>query len=213
MFDCLHAKLPCNVFDTLQCQSLSQSGDFDQNKKSDLLRNFISIQCKSFKYIKKIRENRSFDNYICHFLFDSWNFMQKVNFTITFKDYIQLLYPYCVNGVIFSSEGDIWSSTENWVFTPENGKEIAKLMEKPQEAMKSKLKLGQRDYLIVYADDHTLVARKREFGVMVKHSKTYYILGTCNEKINPTKCLEYVTRVANMMKMSSRSNKKDVFDD
>ena len=85
-------------------------------------------------------------------------------------------------------------------------------MENPQEAMKSKLHLGQRDYLVVYADSHTLIARKREFGIMVKHSKMYYILGTCDERINPTKCLEYVTRVSEMMKIASKQGKKDVLD-
>ena len=139
--------------------------------------------------------------------------MQKINFSITFKDYIQLLYPYCVNGVIFSSEGDIWSSSENWTFSPENGKMIAKLMEDPGKAMKSKFKLGQREYLVIYADSETLVARKREFGIMVKHSKMYYILSTCDASVNPTKCLEYVTRVAEMMKTTSRKSKKDILDD
>lgn len=135
--------------------------------------------------------------------------MQKINFTLTFKDYIQLLFPYCVHGAIFSSEGDIWSATENWVFTPEHGKTIAKLMENPAEAMKSHLKIGQRSYIVVYADKHTLIARKREFGIMVKQSKTYYILGTCDERVNPTKCLEYVTRVSEMMKVASKHGKTD----
>ena len=139
--------------------------------------------------------------------------MQKLNFTVTFKDYIQLLYPYCVNGVIFSSEGDIWSSSENWTFTPEDGKMIASIMEDPVSAMKSKFRLGQREYLVVYADSETLVARKREFGVMVKNAKMYYILSTCDETVNPTKCLEYVTRVAAMMKATSRQGKKDILED
>lgn len=130
--------------------------------------------------------------------------MQRINFSLTFKDYIQLLYPYCSNAVIFSSEGDIWSSSENWTFTSENGRMIAKLMETPEEAMKSKFKLGQRTYLIVYADDNTLVARNKEFGIMVKHAKTYYILSHCDGSVNPTRCLEYVTRVADMMRTTSR---------
>lgn len=133
--------------------------------------------------------------------------MDKMTFNITFKDYLQLLYPYCTHSVIFSSEGDVWSISDGWTFTPENGKTIAEMMENPNEAMKSKLVLGQRSYLIVYADQETLVARKREFGVMVKHSKMYYILSYCEGDIDPKKCLQYVTRVADMIKSTSRNVK------
>ena len=135
--------------------------------------------------------------------------MQKINFRITFQDYIQLLYPNCTYASIFSSEGDIWQSSEGWTFTSENGKMFSKLMENPQEAMKSKFHFGQRDYLVVYADYETLVARKREFGIVIKKSKMYYIIGSSDSKINPSKCLESVSRVSKMIKKSSKQPNKE----
>jgi len=135
--------------------------------------------------------------------------MQKINFSITFKDYIQLLYPNCIHGAIFSSEGDIWSCSDGWTFTSEYAKEISHLMDDPQTAMKSKFSLGQRDYLVIYSDYNTLVGRKREFGVMVKKSKMYYVIGFCDGSINPTKCLDSVSRVSKMMKRSSKQPNKE----
>ncbi|OHT06073.1 hypothetical protein TRFO_05732 [Tritrichomonas foetus] len=77
-------------------------------------------------------------------------------------------------------------------------------MEDPEEAMKSSIKLGQRTYLIAYADQTTLVARKREFGVMVAKCKMDFVLGYCDGTVDPIKCLESVRRVADMMSKSTR---------
>lgn len=130
--------------------------------------------------------------------------LQKINFSITFKDYIELMPPDCMHSVIFSSDGAIWSVSDNWTFTAEDGKMIAKLMEDPAAAMKDKFKLGQRTYLVVYADSSTLVARKREFGIMVSKCKMYFVLGFCDGSIDPKKCLKSVQRVAEMMRKSTR---------
>jgi hypothetical protein len=50
----------------------------------------------------------------------------------------------------------------------------------PVAAMKSKFQLGQHTYLIADADEMTLVARKREFGIMVAPCKMHYLLGYCD---------------------------------
>ena len=130
--------------------------------------------------------------------------MQKLNFPITFKNYIELLPPHCVHSVIFSADGAIWSTSEGWTFTSEDGQTISKLMENPEEAMRSSLELGQRTYLVVYADNDTLVCRKREFGIMVAKCKMDFVLGYCDGTVDPVKCLESVQRVAEMIRKSSR---------
>lgn len=130
--------------------------------------------------------------------------MQKLTFSITFKDYIELLPPHCTHAVIFSSDGTIWAVSDGWTFTGEDGKTIAALADDPELAMKSKFKLGQREYLVAYADATTMVARKREFGVMVVKCKMYYVLGFCDGTVEPTKCLKSVQRVAEMMRKSAR---------
>ena len=129
--------------------------------------------------------------------------MQRINFPVTFKNYIELLPPNCVHSAIFASDGSIYSSSENWTFTSEDGKKIAKLMYEPLEAMKGSIELGQRSYLVAYADHKTLVARKREFGIMVVKAKMDYVLGYCDGTVDPKKCLESVKRVADLMSKSS----------
>lgn len=132
--------------------------------------------------------------------------MQKINFPITFKNYIELLPPYCIHSAIFSADGAIWSLSDGWTFTAEDGHRIAELMENPKKAMKSSLKLGQRTYLVAYADQNTLVARKREFGIMVAKCKMDFVLGYCDETVDPVKCLESVQRVAEMIRKSALSH-------
>jgi hypothetical protein len=130
--------------------------------------------------------------------------MQKLQFAITFKDYIELIPPNCTHSVIFSSDGTIWAVSEGWTFTSADGKVISTLMEDPAAAMKSKFKLGQRHYLVAYADESTLVGRKREFGVMVAKCKMHFVLGFCDGTVDPTKCLRSVQRVAEMMRKNTR---------
>jgi methionine salvage enolase-phosphatase E1 len=123
---------------------------------------------------------------------------------ISFKDYIELLPPHCIYSAIFSSDGTIWAVSDGWTFTSADGKMVANLMEDPIAAMKAKLTLGQRTYLIAYADMSSLVARKREFGIMVARCKVYYVLGYCDGTVDPGKCNQSVHRVAEMMKKTSR---------
>jgi hypothetical protein len=130
--------------------------------------------------------------------------MQKLNFSITFKDYIELIPPHGIHSAIFSSDGTIWTNSEGWTFKPENARLIAGLMDDPVAAMSSKFKLGQRSYLVVYADANTAVARKREFGIMVAKCKMYYILAYHDETVDPMKCLKNVQRIAEMMRKSGR---------
>jgi hypothetical protein len=70
--------------------------------------------------------------------------------------------------------------------------------------MSSSFKLGQRVYLVAYADASTLVARKREFGVMCAKCKMYYVVAYGDETVDPTKCLKSVQRIAEMMRKSGR---------
>jgi hypothetical protein len=130
--------------------------------------------------------------------------MQKLVFSITFKDYIELLPPDCTHAVIFSSDGTIWAVSEGWTFTSADGKIISTLMEDPPSAMKSTFQLGQRSYLVAYADAATLVARKREFGIMVGRCKMHFVLGFCDGGVDPVKCLRSVQRVADMIRKSGR---------
>jgi hypothetical protein len=133
--------------------------------------------------------------------------MQKLAFSITFKDYIELLPPDCVHAVIFSSDGTLWAVSEGWTFTAADGKIISTLMEDPPAAMKSKFQLGQHTYLVAYADETTLVARKREFGIMVARCKMHYVLGYCDNTTDPVKCLRSVQRVAEMIRKSGRQHR------
>jgi hypothetical protein len=130
--------------------------------------------------------------------------MTRMTIAISFKDYIELLPPHCVHSVIFSSDGTIWAVSDGWTFTAADGKVVSTLMEDPAAAMKGKLQLGQRTYLVAYADSTTLVARKREFGILVARVKLYYVLAFCDGTVDPVKCLQSVQRVAEMMRKTSR---------
>lgn len=129
--------------------------------------------------------------------------MQRVSFSITFKDYIELLFPHATHGVIFSSDGTIWAISEGWTFTEEDGKRIAQLMSDPAAAVRSTLPLGQRTYLVIHADPNSLVARRREFGIMVAKSKMYFVLAFCDRTVDCKKCLQSVIRVSQMMKRTA----------
>ena len=130
--------------------------------------------------------------------------MQRINFNITFKDYLELLPPDCTHSVIFSGDGTIWAVSDGWTFTGDDAKMIFELMKDPVEAVKKKFKLGQRTYLVVFADANTLVARRREFGVMVAKCKMYYVLGFCDHDVSPVKCLKSVQRVADMLRKTAQ---------
>ena len=128
--------------------------------------------------------------------------MQKINFSITMKDYISLLPPDCPYSVIFSNTGSIWAISDGWTFTEEDAKRILALIEDPVTAMKSSFVLGQRSYLVVYADGESLVARNREFGVFVIKCKISYLLGYCDGTTDPTQCLRSVRRIATLTNQS-----------
>lgn len=133
--------------------------------------------------------------------------MQKINFSITLKEYITLLPPDCPYSVIFANNGAIWAISEGWTFTEDDGRRIAQFMEDPSTAMKSSFTLGQRSYLVVYADAETLIGRNREFGVFVIKGKISYTLGYCDGTVDPNKCLRSIRRVSRLTNESNYSAK------
>lgn len=130
--------------------------------------------------------------------------MQKMSFSLGVKDYLELIPPDCTHSVIFSADGTIWAISEGWTFTADDAKMLSTLMENPVAASKAKFKLGQRTYLVVYADATSLASRKREFGVMIARAKMYYVLAFCDGTVDPGRCFKSVRRVAELMKTNAR---------
>jgi hypothetical protein len=66
---------------------------------------------------------------------------------------------------------------------------VTAVIEKSIPAMKSQFQPGQRSCLIAYADEMTLVARKRDFGRMESRCTLHFALGNCDGRVDLVKCV------------------------
>ena len=119
----------------------------------------------------------------------------QASFTVSFTDYIDLLFPKCTDAAIFSSDGNIWASSSGWCFSEADARALAEIL----DSQVSDFKFKGRKYLTVDRTVSSVIGRNKEFCMCIVKVKVYYVASFSDGSVRPRDNWINLNRVARMM--------------